>query len=364
MAKVKATKTKKKKKKVVRFLDATLPVLKLKDYGVCVHKDECSKSKTDKCNIKTCKEYESIQPYIPKIEEYFSIDMAAAETIAFAIANNENILLVGPPGCGKTTLVQVICAITQREVVEFSAHEETRYSHLIGQWTAVGNKMVFIDGYVIDAMRNGKVLLENESDFMRPELRGALHSVLDNNGTVTLQSYHPKTGEPFLEVIHRHKNFRWISTANTTGLGDDQFKFHGVQLQNAAARDRYSVIVKLDYRNEEEEADILVNRTGIDREIALKMSRVAWGVRNLVRSGKGDVSFEFTTRRLLAWANYYQRKENKREALDLAILNFASSDPTEVNTILNAVRTQFGADGLNYDSDVGVGDNNDDGTEI
>jgi len=332
-----------KRKKVVKFLDAELPVLKLKDYGTCVKKRECNKAS---CNIKTCKEYESIQPYIPKIEEFFSVDMAVAETIAFALANDDNILLVGPPGCGKTSIIEIICALSQREVISFSASEETRYSQLIGQWTAIGDKMIFIDGYVTDAMRNGKVLIENESDFMRPELRGALHGILDSKGSITLQSYHPKTGKPFLEVIPRHRNFRWVSTANTTGLGDDQFKFHGVQLQNAAARDRYKVIVNVDYRNEKEEAEILVNRTGIDEDTARKMSAVAWGIRQLVRSGRGEVSFEFTMRRLLAWAAYHQRKENKVEALKLAVLNFAQDDPVERNTILNIVRTQFGAEYL------------------
>lgn len=331
-------------KKILNLKNAQLPVLNLKDYGVCANKDSCGKdcNYTWKKDKRKCPDYDSIQPYLPTLIPHYSLDFEVAETVAFGIINDENVLIVGPPGCGKTTLVKVLCAVSQREIIDFSAHEEGTYAQLIGQWNLIGEEMVWGDGYVTDALRNGRVLLENESDFMRPELRGTLHGVLDKGGDITIPQINPQTNKVELVVIPRHENFRWISTANTTGLGDDQFKWHGTQLQNAAARDRYSVIVKMDYLKTEKEVPVLVKRTGIDEDTAEKMSEVAWGIRNLVREGAEDLTYDFTMRRLLAWADYHQRKENKQEALRLAILNFAKEDPVEINSILVIVRSKFG----------------------
>jgi cobaltochelatase CobS len=327
-----------------KFESAILTRRPLKDHGVCQFYGTSNKELSDciSCpgKIKECRKYKSIQPYIPKVDPHYSLDTEIAEPLAFALSEkgNDHVLMVGPPGCGKSSLAMMLAAITDWEMVRFSCSEETRLHLLIGQWVTVGDQMVWVDGYATDALRNGKILLEDEADFMRPELRGALHPILEHDGTQTLQQFHPKTGKSFLEVVERHPDFRWISTANTIGLGDDSFQYHGTQFMNAASRDRYAIIMEMNYMDAEDEAEIVVNKTGIDEDTALQMAKVAAGMRELKVQKETD--YICGMRRVLAWGKYHRLFEPRGEAykaVKLALLNFAAPKDREI--ILKMIRT-------------------------
>ena len=271
---------------------------------------------------KTCSEYDFAEGYVPQIDAKYILQEDEAETIAFALENDDNLLITGPPGCGKSSHVLQMLAILNWEVNRFSCSEETSNSRIIGQWVIQGSEMVWIDGHVTDAMRNGKVLLEEEADFMRPELRGELHTVMEKGGTLELHTHHPKTGRLFRETINKHEDFRWVSTANTIGLGDDKFLYHGTTMQNAASRDRYEVILTMDYPAPGVEVDIITTKVPkISKEIANRMVEVANAIRIAFKNG--TCNFPFTIRRTISWAKYYIRKE-PTAGTKLAILNFAS----------------------------------------
>jgi len=336
------------------FDGATLSRRKRKDYGVCTFNGFPDPKKSyggephpnlRECNVcvgklEGCNQYKSIQPFIPEVDPFYSLDTELAEPLAFALSERgrDHALMVGPPGCGKSSLVMMVAAISDWEVNRFSCSEETRLHQLIGQWVIAGDQMVWVDGFATDALRNGKILLEDEADFMRPELRGALHPILERDGTITLQRTHPETGEAFIEVVPRHPDFRWISTANTIGLGDDSFEYHGTQFMNAAARDRYPIIIEMNYMAPEDEAEIVVRKTGVDDDTALRMATVAKGMRECKE--KKETSYTFGMRRLLAWGKYhrfYNEQGTPYKAVKLALINFAAKKDRE--KLIKMVRT-------------------------
>jgi hypothetical protein len=239
--------------------------------------------------------------------------------------------------CGKSSLVMMIAAITDWQLIRFSCSEETRLHAVVGQWLVEGDKMVWSDGYATDALRHGKILLEDEADFMRPELRGALHPLLERDGEITLQQYHPTNKKSFLEVVKRHPDFRWVSTANTIGLGDDDFMYHGVQFMNVAARDRYSVIVEMDYMDPEDESVVLQKKCGVDEDTGMMMAKAAHALRELWK--QKEIEFVFGMRRLLAWAKYhhfYVDHGLSHKAIKLSILSFAA--PKDKNKIMEIIK--------------------------
>ena len=144
---------------------------------------------------------------------------------------------------------------------------------------------------------------------------------METGGSLALSAIHPETKEPYQEIIQKHPFFRWVSTANTTGYGDDSFSYHGTNYFNAASRDRYEMIMVVAHKNLEQELEILKAKTGIDEQVARRMITIANACREKTISQ--EMLFQFTLRRLLSWSKYHQ-KLDEEEAAKLAILNFTS----------------------------------------
>ena len=49
-----------------------------------------------------------------------------------ALANNEPVLLVGETGCGKTTLAELLAALTHRKFFSINCHKHMEASDLLG----------------------------------------------------------------------------------------------------------------------------------------------------------------------------------------------------------------------------------------
>jgi len=307
----------------------------------CVHskltKEQAALEKKQRCKGKDakCKFFIGANVFVPQYDEKYLLPEKESEALAFILENGDNILLSGSPGVGKTSLVKQMASILNWGVIQYSCSEETSSAKLLGQWVVAGKSMEWSDGYITTAMKKGYILLEDEADFMRPELRGELHSIMEDKGSVTLSALHPETKKPFQEVITKHKNFRWVSTANTIGLGDDLFQYHGVQYFNAAARDRYSIIMQFNHKQPKQEEEILVAKTEVDKSIAKKMIEIANACRN---NESKEVLFQFTLRRLLSWANYYT-KIGPEESATLSVLNFCST--TDRYFIKSLMRTHM-----------------------
>ena len=313
-----------------------------------VKQKDLEKSKRCKGRKTSCQFFVGKSELVPKEDEAYLLPQQETEILTHAIKEADNALLVGPPGVGKSSLVLQLAAILNWGVVRYSCSEEITSSKIIGQWVVINDSMEWIDGYITHAMRKGLMLLEDESDFMRPELRGEVHSLMEQGGSILLTSIHPDTKKPFKEIVKKHSDFRWISTANTVGYGDDAFAFAGTQYMNSASRDRYEIIMKFNYRPPNEEEAIIYKKihkwANIDpekEEPILKKNIIAAmvNIANECREAQKDgMLFQFSIRRLLAWAKYYPVM-TPEIASKLAIVNFCNE--TDAHTVKSLIQTHL-----------------------
>ena len=90
------------------------------------------------------------------------------------------VLLYGPPGTGKSSWAQSAFAHVERVTL----HAQMPPEDLIGSMALVarkgGTETVWQDGPAVRAMRRGSALVIDEIDQHSPELRCALHAILDD----------------------------------------------------------------------------------------------------------------------------------------------------------------------------------------
>lgn len=266
------------------------------------------------------------KPFIPEYDQDWElgpVEMEKWEAMAAAIEAGENVLDVGPTGCGKTGGIYQLGAVLDQPVRRVQMTGELRVADFLG------TKVVEVDpdtkqaitrwqdGVLPLAMEAGHWLVLDELDSAPPAILFILHSVLEPNGKLVL------TGDGG-RIVKRHKDFRVFATANTLGRGDETGLYTGTQVLNEAFLDRFGVVIKSEYPDKETESKILVSKTGVESKLADRMVDVARRVREALQQEQCYCTF--STRRLLAWASKAVKMKNAALAARYTVLNKLGPD--------------------------------------
>ncbi|MEK7764679.1 MAG: MoxR family ATPase [bacterium] len=204
-----------------------------------------------------------------------------------------SVLLVGPKGSGKTSLVEQIAARANQPLARVNLNVGTSVRHLKGRTAVADGETYFVPGVVTDAMETGKWLLLDEISGATPPVALALFPVLEPTGSVYLEDAEP----PRYAV--RHPGFRIFMTDNTIGEGQEEsrFGYAGTNQMNAALLDRVDTTIQVGYCDPAAELKILSAKApGIDQVVGQGLIRVAMAVRE-----NRDITDGFSTRMLVAW---------------------------------------------------------------
>jgi len=281
-----------------------------------------------------------------KVDPYFEEDPKATMLLEYAVNNKLNILLVGPTGCGKSSLAINVLARLKRKAEIFSCHGETSSEGLIGKpWVVIDpatkegiTKVAY--GAALRAYTSGKILLLEEVDMARAGVLASIQRIME----VQSDFYICDIGEQ--ENIPRHPLFCVIATANTIGTGEDDFMYSDTNALNLSFINRFSVRYIMDYLPKEKEIKVLTNKTGIDKDIAERMVKVANDVRDAsdpkritagtVPGGTPLVSV-ISTRDLIEWARMTVTLSlDIKEAASYAFLNcMPESDQESVQKFID-----------------------------
>lgn len=152
-----------------------------------------------------------------------------------------NTLLVGPAGCGKTTLAEQVAEALGSRYGHLSLTQGASETWLVGRWAPGGE---FIKADFVDFFENGGVFLIDEIDASDANILVLLNTAMAN-GTL----YNPMNGKK----VQRHKDFVCIAAANTFGKGGNMVYTGRTRLDGATLNRFACGTIEMDYCPEIEE---------------------------------------------------------------------------------------------------------------
>ncbi|KAH8321594.1 hypothetical protein KR074_009789 [Drosophila pseudoananassae] len=227
---------------------------------------------------------------------------------AKALEFDEPVLLVGPTGCGKTTVCQLLASIAEVRLRILNCHMHTEGADFLGGLRPCRGQdstqlFEWADGPLIYAMQEGSYFMADEISLAEDSVLERLNCVLEPERTVLLAE---KGGVAEVDVnpdfvVQAKPGFQFLATMNPGGD-------FGKKELSPALRNRFTEIWCLPSDNKEDLVEIAYNCMsrpddkgiqGIDtHKVAEYLVEIVLFIRD------SNEKFKFSVRDILAWANY------------------------------------------------------------
>tara|TARA_Y100000768_G_scaffold189866_1_gene142225 strand:- start:4861 stop:5817 length:957 start_codon:yes stop_codon:yes gene_type:complete len=273
----------------------------------------------------------------PQIDKNYVFDENTTLAILLGLKYNKRVFLQGLHGTGKSSHIEQVCARLNWPCIRVNLDSHISRIDLIGKDSIVleDNKQVtkFQEGILPWAFQNNVALVFDEYDAGRPDVMFVIQRVLEAEGKLTLLDQS--------KVLSPHPYFRIFATANTVGLGDTSGIYHGTNQINQGQMDRWNIVAKLNYLNEDKEIEIISKKISAnteDKKIIKSMVQMA----NLTRKGfeQKDISITMSPRTVIMWAENHKLLNNIQAALSLTFLN--KCDESEIDVYKEYFQRTFG----------------------
>ncbi|REE80376.1 nitric oxide reductase NorQ protein [Lutibacter oceani] len=243
---------------------------------------------------------ENIAPYYHQVGK-------EVEVFEHAYKNKIPFLLKGPTGTGKSRFIEYMAYKLNKKLITISCHEETSSTDLVGRYIIKGAETIWSDGPLTTALKQGAIIYLDEIAEARPDVIVAIHSLTDHRRELFID----KLGE----TVKAHNDFMLVASFNP---GYQK----GFKELKPSTRQRF-IAAAFAYPDAIIEADILVNETGIQLEIAKKLVNIATKIRNLTELGLAET---VSTRLLVDAAKLIHSGLPKRLSVEVAIVEPLTDD--------------------------------------
>ncbi|HKY61940.1 MAG TPA: AAA family ATPase, partial [bacterium] len=149
-----------------------------------------------------------------------------AAKVLDSLRRGDNVLLEGPPAVSKSSIPKWLGKLLGQDVVEATGSPDHSSAEMVGMPTIdeLGN-LVFQQGYILKALREGSILILNEANLIPPEVLERLNSLLDDDKMLMVTENGAKV------PVKADPNFRIIFTQNPAEMQGGR-KAHSPALEN------------------------------------------------------------------------------------------------------------------------------------
>jgi MoxR-like ATPase len=223
---------------------------------------------------------------------------------------------VGPPGCGKTDVGEVICAYLGVPYLSLSMNSAVEITDLAGKTNVRGGETLFIESTLVKFYRESgtRMIQVNELTKTRADVCMFFQPAWDSQNYLLLQEKEEDN------IIRPGGGLMWYATDNTLGLGDDIDKYSAANVLDGSTLDRWTANFRATYLPADKEQGLVrAWQPGIKDPLAKKLVQFAGLCRTAF--AEGSLSLPVSPRHLKSIADLTAAWGNPVRAIGVVVWN-------------------------------------------
>ena len=239
------------------------------------------------------------------------------------------VLIIGPKGTGKTSLVREYAIQKSKELESINFSLRTRESHLVGTKSLVDGNIGFDEGILVKSMKEGNILYLDEINAAEADVLLRLDEALDDRRQVILK-------ESDGQIIKAKDSWFVIATINPlTHVGTKELP--------PQILSRFPVRIRLDYPPEDVEYQIIKKHVKNPNE-----SEVLRGIKlaNILRQAASveELYYSPSLRETIAFAKLLEDEMPVKQAAEIVFGNvYAQWGTVEFQKVNDIITSMFGS---------------------
>ena len=240
------------------------------------------------------------------------------------------VLIIGPKGTGKTTLVRRFASQVKKDLDSVNFSLRTRESHLVGSRTLEEGQINFVEGVLVKSMKAGSILYLDELNAAEADVLLRLDEALDDRRQLVLK-------EAEGQVVKATND--WFVVATINPLSHVGTKELPPQLLS-----RFPVRMRLEYPPEAVELEIVRRHVNVGEPLLKDVKHAIQLAKNLRDAAAvEELYYSPSLRETIAFAKMLNTGMSPRQAAEVVYANaYDQWGQVEYQKVMDMITSIFG----------------------